>query len=127
MVVVSGMRVWSICQHHLLPIKAGSNKFGRFVTSANIPFLQTLAELIGARFTPYTKGHVSNLYISDRWLQRHGFQQQDHQTTLLESGWVQVKEVRDCSQGQKLYRTYSFTCEPHPPFLVNGHLVHSCN
>ena len=25
--------------------------------------LQTLAELIGARFTPYTKGHVSNLYI----------------------------------------------------------------
>ena len=107
--------------------KAGSNKSGRFVTSANIPFLQTLAELIGARFTPYTKGHVSSLYISDRWFQRHGFQQQDHQTTLLESGWVQVKEVRDCSQGQKLYRTYSFTCEPHPSFLVNGHAVHCCN
>ena len=27
--------------------KAGSNKSGRFVTSANIPFLRTLAELIG--------------------------------------------------------------------------------
>jgi len=103
------------------------NGVGRMVVSANIPFLQTFAQLIGARFTPYTKGHASCLYISDSWYQRHGFQQQDHRTTLLESEWAEVLEVRDRSQGQKLFSTYSFMCEPYPSFLVNGHLVHNCN
>src|SRR5260370_31895637 len=46
-------------------------------------FFKLLLDFIEARFTPYTKGNVSHLYISISWFQKHGFHHQDHQQTLL--------------------------------------------
>jgi GTP cyclohydrolase I len=98
----------------------------RVVTSGNAPFLTELAEIIGARFTPRTD-IVSKLYIADSWMRRHGFRQESHRTSLIESCWVRVEEVRPVrADGCKPFTVYSFTCEPHPTFLISGHLAHNC-
>lgn len=99
---------------------------GRSVASANNPFLDDLATIIGARFTPRTD-RASRLYIADSWIRRHGFPQESHRTDLVESSWVRVESVRRVrAEGAKPYTVYSFTCEPHPTFLVGGHLSHNC-
>jgi GTP cyclohydrolase I len=98
----------------------------RVVTSGNAAFLTDLAEIIGARFTPRTD-IVSKLYIADSWMRRHGFPQESHRTDLIESRWVRVEEVRPVhAAGNKPFTVYSFTCEPHPTFLISGHLAHNC-
>ncbi len=99
---------------------------GRTVVSANVPFLADLSQMIGARFTP-SVGRASHLWIADSWLRRHGFPQETHRTDLIESEWVKVESVRPvAADGAKPYTVYSFTCEPHPTFLVAGHLTHNC-
>ncbi|AIG80640.1 Hypothetical protein AJAP_39295 [Amycolatopsis japonica] len=99
---------------------------GRLITSANIPFLEDLATIIGARFTP-RKAPASVLYVADRWFERHGFPQDDYTTDLIESDYVEVESVRPVkATGTKPYTVYSFKCEPHPTFLIAGHLTHNC-
>ena len=98
----------------------------RVVTSGNAPFLAELSEVIGAQFTPRTD-IVSKLYIADSWMRRHGFRRESHRSDLIESCWVPVEEVRPVhADGKKPFTVYSFTCEPHPTFLVSGHLAHNC-
>jgi GTP cyclohydrolase I len=99
---------------------------GRTVVSGNAKFLGDLAQIIGARFTPQTT-RGSQLYIADSWLERHGFPQESHRTDLIESHWVRVESVRSITaDGAKSYTVYSFKCEPHPTFLIAGHLTHNC-
>lgn len=99
---------------------------GRFVVSGNVPFLAELAAVVGARFTP-SKSAASKLYVADSWERRHGFRRDSHRTTLQESEWVRVRGVTPVpANGRKPFTVYSFTCEPHPTFLVGGHLTHNC-
>jgi GTP cyclohydrolase I len=99
---------------------------GRTVVSGNVPFLIDLSNIIGARFSP-SSSTASRLYIADSWMRRHGFRQESHRTDLIESRWVPVEEVRPVhADGRKPFTVYSFTCEPHPTFLVSGHLSHNC-
>jgi GTP cyclohydrolase I len=99
---------------------------GRKVMSGNVPFLIDLSNIIGARFSP-SSSRVSGLYIADSWMRRHGFSRESHRTDLIESRWVPVEEVRPVhADGNKPFTVYSFTCEPHPTFLVSGHLSHNC-
>lgn len=105
------------------------NKYsdGRTIVSGNIPFLQDLAGIVGARFTPRPDQHSSKLYVADSWERKHGFRQEDHRTDLVESRWVKVQSVTPCKAvSKKPYTVYSFTCEPYPTFLINGHLSHNC-
>jgi len=98
----------------------------RGIVSHNAPFLEDLAVVIGARFTPKT-GRQSALYVADSWYRKHGFAAEDHRTELIESEWVKVLDVRPVTAvGKKPYTVYSFTCSPHPTFLINGHLSHNC-
>jgi len=93
--------------------------------------LSLVADAIDARFTPRATG-TSQLYVTDRWNQpgwygKHGFQQEDHRTTLVESRFVAVRAVRPVNApGKKPFRVYSYKCSPHPTFLVGGHLTHNC-
>jgi GTP cyclohydrolase I len=104
---------------------------GAIVISGNTTFLTEFAEAIDARFTPSSRG-ASKLYITDRWNRvgwygKHGFQQEDHSTTLIESRFVRVKAVRPVRMGwRKPFRVYSFQCSPYPTFLIAGHLSHNC-
>jgi GTP cyclohydrolase I len=99
---------------------------GRAVVSGNVPFLIDLSNIIGARFSP-SSSRVSGLDIGDSWMRRHGFPRESHRTDLIESRWVPVEEVRPVhADGNKPFTVYSFTCEPHPTFLVSGHLSHNC-
>jgi GTP cyclohydrolase I len=92
---------------------------------------QEFADAIDARFTPRESG-VSKLYVTDRWNRpgwygKHGFQQEDHRTTLVESRFVAVRAVRHVrAHGKKPVRVYSYRCAPHSTFLVAGHLTHNC-
>ena len=98
----------------------------RMIVSHNTPFLEDLAVAIGARFTPKT-GRQSALYVADSWYRKHGFAAENHRTDLIESEWVKVQEVRRVrAEGKKPCTVYSFTCSPHPTFLINGHLSHNC-
>ncbi|MGQ0837162.1 GTP cyclohydrolase I FolE [Actinokineospora sp.] len=60
---------------------------------------------------------------ADAWTLRHGFAQDAHRTDLVESEWVQVESVRTIEATSTVY---SFTCDPHPTFLIAGHLTHNC-
>lgn len=107
------------------------NTKGSTIVSGNIEFLREIAVVIGARFTP-SKQPGSKLYISDRWdrpgwFDKHGFRQEDHRTDLIESEYVDVLSVKRIRAGwRKPYTVYSFTCSPHPTFLIGGHLSHNC-
>jgi GTP cyclohydrolase I len=100
---------------------------GRLIASANTAFLEELAVRVGARFTPNKHQRPSCLYVADSWHRRHGFRREIHRTDLVESQWVKVTGVRPCKAiGKKPFTVYSFQCDPHPTFLVNGHLTHNC-
>ncbi|WP_449339665.1 hypothetical protein [Streptomyces chartreusis] len=97
----------------------------RVVVSGNVPFLRDLAAIIGARFTPNpTPGRASRVYISDRWARRGTFQAEHHPLELDESNWVEVRDVQlRKAEGAKPFTLYSYRLNPHPGFLVNGHLA----
>lgn len=99
---------------------------GRTIASMNAGFLEDVAQVIGARFTSKTPA-ISRLWIADDWFLRHGFSQESHRTDLIESQWVKVESVRHLeATGAKPYTVYSYKCDPHPTFLINGHLTHNC-
>jgi GTP cyclohydrolase I len=105
---------------------------GSLIVSANVPFLQELADVIDARFKPAKKIENSTLYVSDNWHRagwygKHGFRAEEHRTTLIESRFVDVIGVRPIAAfGRKSFTVYSFTCSPYPTFLIGGHLSHNC-
>jgi len=98
---------------------------GRIISSSNVPFLIDLAEVIGARFSPRMTTS-SHLYVADSWMAKHGFRQESHRTDLIESRWAPVEAVQTINAEGKPFTVYSFTCDPHPTFLISGHLTHNC-
>jgi hypothetical protein len=65
--------------------------------------------------------------LADSWERRHGFRRESHRTTLRDSRWVDVVSVDTIRAGwRKAFTVYSFQCDPHPTFLVGGHLSHNC-
>jgi GTP cyclohydrolase I len=62
--------------------------------------------------------------VDSGWFQRHGFEQDDHSTDLAESQWIEVQSVKPVT-GES-HTVYSFKCDPHPTFLIGGHLTHNC-
>lgn len=101
--------------------------YGSVITCGNLPFLQELSQIIGARFTPNSKGNAYKLFVADSWERKHGFTQESHRTDLIESRWVKVKRVTPIyADGKKPFTVYSFGCEPYPTFLIGGHLSHNC-
>lgn len=82
-----------------------------------------LAALLEDRYTPV----VARSEATDRWVTKHGFRQQDHRTDLTDSEWIKVARVTPSRAiDRKPYTVYSFTCEPYPTFLIDGHLSHNC-
>jgi GTP cyclohydrolase I len=89
---------------------------GRTVVSGSAPSLIDPSDVVGAR-----------LSIADGWTRRHGFRRESHRTDLTASRWVPVEEVRPVrAEGKTPFTVHSLTCEPHPTFLVAGHLSHNC-
>jgi len=103
-----------------------AGKYGAHtIVSGNAPFLRDLGSLIGVRPYPTTNGEA--VYVGKHWLERHGFQQEEHRTDLVESEWVRVASVRQIrADGNKPFTVYSFKCSPYPTFLAYGHLLHNC-
>ncbi|MFE5511851.1 hypothetical protein ACFQ9J_14720 [Streptomyces sp. NPDC056529] len=98
--------------------------WGRMITSANVPFLVELAQIIGARFTPSKRGLASQLYVSNRWAERGTFAPEEHPLDPPESSWIRVHEVRPRpALGTKPFTFYGYRLAPYPTFLLNGHLV----
>jgi hypothetical protein len=82
------------------------------------------ALIIGARFTPRPKGTASALVITVRWQARGTFTTERHPLEPVESAWVEVRDVRlRRAVGTKPFTLYGFRLDPHPGFLVNGHLA----
>jgi len=77
-------------------------------------------------FTPAREARPSTLYIADSWMARHGFNRESHRTDLIESRWVRVEEVKYLHAPRRPFTVYSFTCDPHPTFLIGGHFTHNC-
>ncbi|MFD5650210.1 hypothetical protein [Streptomyces sp. NPDC127039] len=96
---------------------------GRVLVSGNVAFLSDLAQVLGARFTPRTNGLASHLVVVDGWSSRGAFKAERHPLQLRESCWTQVHEVRLRTTANKPFTLYNYRLEPHPGFLVNGHLV----
>ncbi|MFE7437936.1 hypothetical protein ACFYVW_35365 [Streptomyces tendae] len=96
---------------------------GRVLVSGNVAFLSDLAQVLGARFTPRTNGLASHLVVVDGWSSRGAFKAERHPLHLRESGWTQVHEVRLRTTVNKPFTLYSYRLDPHPGFLVNGHLA----
>jgi GTP cyclohydrolase I len=96
---------------------------GRLLVSANAPFLSELAQVVGARFTPRPRGQASHLVVADSWPGRGTFRPEQHSLQLREGSWAQVHEVRRRTTTNKPFILYSYGLDPHPGFLVNGHLA----
>ncbi|GAA3556747.1 hypothetical protein GCM10022222_45540 [Amycolatopsis ultiminotia] len=83
-----------------------------------------LGHVIGARST---RGAVAATAVLDDWTRRHGFPQGAYATDLNESEYVEVESVRSVpAAGTEPHTVHSFKCEPHPTFLISGHLTHNC-
>ncbi|MFF5310489.1 hypothetical protein [Streptomyces massasporeus] len=97
----------------------------RVVVSGNVPFLREMAAIIGARFTPNSvPGRASRLYISDQWARRGTFRPECHSLEPAENTWVEVRDIHlRRAGGTKPFTLYSYRLDPHPGFLVNGHLA----
>ncbi|MEV6423835.1 hypothetical protein [Streptomyces sp. NPDC051662] len=95
----------------------------RVLVSANVPFLATLARIVGARFTPRADGTAARLVVADSWPSRGTFRPEQHRLELVESTWSEVRCVRVRIAGDKPFTLYTFTLEPCARFLVNGHLA----
>ncbi|MGY1584272.1 hypothetical protein [Streptomyces sp. MN13] len=67
---------------------------------------------------------ASHLVIADSWPSRGTFKLEQHRLDLVESTWVEVRDVRlRRAEGAKPFTLYSYRLDPHPGFLVNGHLA----
>jgi GTP cyclohydrolase I len=104
---------------------------GRFIVSANRRFLADLAQYLGTPVGAPDPAGCSRVYVSDRWhragwYRRHGFRREQEFYVPVDSGHVEVREVRHLPGGKKPHTVYSITCSPHPTFLIGGHLTHNC-
>ena len=102
----------------------------RRLFSSNQSFLQELGEYLEAPVGAH-RGEVGRIYVSDRWHQpgwhgRHGFRQESEFYVPVDSTYATVVEVRQFPAAKKPHTVYSFKCEPHPTFLIAGHLSHNC-
>ncbi|MFE4582800.1 hypothetical protein [Streptomyces chartreusis] len=96
----------------------------RLLVSSNVAFLSELAQVVGARFTPRSRGLASHLVVADSWPSRGSFKPERHHLQLVESAWAEVREVRLRGAGStKPFTLYSYRLAPYPGFLVNGHLA----
>ncbi|GGP49808.1 hypothetical protein GCM10010231_21230 [Streptomyces sindenensis] len=59
----------------------------------------------------------------DRWAARGTFRPEHHDADPVESSWVTVESVRPRPAPGKPFTLYGYRLQPHPTFLVNGHLV----
>jgi GTP cyclohydrolase I len=73
---------------------------------------------------PARMGPADSRQPDAAWLRRHGFPRERYSTVLAESAFAEVESVRPVFAPGTL--VYSFTCEPHPTFLLGGHLTHNC-
>jgi GTP cyclohydrolase I len=103
---------------------------GRKIVSASKGFL---AELGAYLQTPVQRpaARVSSLYLSNQWdragwFGKHGFRQESEFYEPVHSRHVAVRRVRRLPPAKKPHTVHSFKCEPHPTFLVGGHLTHNC-
>jgi GTP cyclohydrolase I len=92
-----------------------------------------LAELGDYLPTPVSAGGTGSqrVRVSSRWHQpgwygKHGFRQETPFYVPADSTYVSVRDVRRLPWARKPHEVYSFTCEPHPSFLIAGHLTHNC-
>src|ERR671924_1557288 len=69
---------------------------------------------------------VSKRWQQPGWFGRHGFRQETPFYIPADSSYVSVQEVTSLPWADKPHTVYSFTCEPHPSFLIAGHLSHNC-
>lgn len=77
------------------------------------------------------RGEIRTVYVSPRWHQpgwlgRHGFRQQSEWYVPQDSRYAVVESVEFMPRSTKPYTVYAFKSEPHPTFLVGGHLTHNC-
>ena len=105
-------------------------KTGSRIITANATFARELADYLQ---TPVGRGRagISTIYVSDRWHQpgwlgKHGFRQQSEWYVPQDSEYIEVEAVTSTPISTKPTTVYSFKCEPHPTFLVGGHLTHNC-
>lgn len=103
---------------------------GNRIITANGTFARELAEYLQ---TPVGKGHgdIKTVYVSSRWQEpgwkgKHGFSQQSGWYAPADSEYAEVISVEDTPESEEPTSVYSFKCEPHPTFLVGGHLTHNC-
>jgi GTP cyclohydrolase I len=76
---------------------------------------------------PRPESRPESLDDGTGWWRQHGFAQQSHTTELVDSRWSPVTSVRAIEASATApFTVYSFTCDPHPTFLVDGHLTHNC-
>jgi len=108
-------------------------KGSRFILSANRTFMDELGQYLQTPVAKVVGGEdgCSMVYVSDRWAQagwykRHGFRQQSEFYVPVDSTYATVVKTRRIPPAKKPYTVYSFKCEPHPTFLVGGHLTHNC-
>ena len=103
---------------------------GRWLFSSNRSFLAELGTYLQTAVRG-EQGSVGRVYVSNRWHQpgwrgKHGFQQESEFYVPLDSTYAKVVEVRPLPRAKKPHTVYSFKCEPHPTFLIGGHLGHNC-
>lgn len=108
----------------------GKCRAGNRIITANGVFAKELAEYLQ---TPVGKapGDIKTVYVSSRWHEpgwkgKHGFSQQSEWYVPADSEYVEVLSVEPTPESTKPTSVYSFKCEPHPTFLVGGHLTHNC-
>lgn len=82
-----------------------------------------LADLATQLARPLALAGARTPVLAGDWARRHGFAQDSHRTDLIDSRWTRVVSVRPVHAAETVY---SFTCDPHPTFLVAGHLTHNC-
>lgn len=102
------------------------NLRGRQVEWASPQMLERRPEyaIVGLAHPPAPKGGKPHTRGAERWFRRHGFAQESPGTRLTESTWVRVSDVRRLPTQPST--VYSFSCEPYPTFLIDGHLSHNC-
>jgi GTP cyclohydrolase I len=103
---------------------------GNRIITANGTFAR---ELAGYLQTPVGRGRgdIKTVYVSSRWHEpgwkgKHGFRQQSEWYVPADSEYAEVVSVEPTPKSKKPTTVYSFKCEPHPTFLVGGHLTHNC-
>ncbi|GAB3296684.1 GTP cyclohydrolase I FolE [Parasphingorhabdus pacifica] len=93
------------------------------VDSGDSEFLEEIVRALGAPLEA-SGDPAAGLSQVDEWVLKHGFPKESHRTDLVESEWVRVEAVRPVETTGTT--VFSYKCEPHPTFLVDGHLTHNC-